>query len=207
MQIFNNEVDAYKSWTLFLILCSMIVLVSGVVLLTYKKPEDKSAAPSSGVPLSTRSHRSASKSGLVGSGRDEEEALRDAEAEHEDTAMWQLGDASDDEEQVGTRSPSSPRSPRLPALPGIQRKTSGMSLKASGGGSHTNLPRSRRPRSVSRGEGEEASMLASHEAEEEEAARRESTSSDATLARPDTATFADDEAFGAWEDAPRKTQS
>ena len=46
-------------------------------------------------------------------------------------------------------------------------------------------------------------MLASHEAEEEEEeARRESTSSDATLARPDTATFADDEAFGAWEDAP-----
>ena len=44
-------------------------------------------------------------------------------------------------------------------------------------------------------------MLAGH-AEEEEARARESTSSDATLARPDSATYEDDEVFGAWADAP-----
>ena len=181
----------------------MIVLVSGVVLLTYKKPEDKVPAPSSGVPLSTRGHRSATKGSFVGSGRDEEEALHETEGEHEDAAMWQLGDASDDEEPAGSRSPRSPRSPHLTGSPRLQRKISGMPLKLSANGSQASLARSRRPRSVSRGDGEEASMLASHEAEEEEEeARRESTSSDATLARPDTATFADDEAFGAWEDAP-----
>ena len=183
----------------------MIVLVSGVVLLTYKKPEDKVPAPSSGVPLSTRGHRGATKGSFVGSGRDEEEALHETEGEHEDAAMWQLGDASDDEEPAGSRSPRSPRSPHLTGSPRLQRKISGMSLKlsANANGSQASLARSRRPRSVSRGDGEEASMLASHEAEEEEEeARRESTSSDATLARPDTATFADDEAFGAWEDAP-----
>ncbi|RDX48114.1 hypothetical protein OH76DRAFT_1353166 [Lentinus brumalis] len=197
--IFNDEVDSYQSWTLFLIFCSMTVLVSGVVLLTYKKPEDKVAAPSSGVPLSTRGHRSTTKSNFAGSGRDEEEALHEVEAEHEDAAMWQLGEVSDDEGQVGTRSPLSPRSPRLSASPRIQRKTSGVSLSLIGNGS--------RSRRLSRGEGEEASMLASH-ASEEEAARRESTSSDDTLARPDTAAYADDDdAFGAWEDAPRKSQS
>ena len=37
--IFNNEVEAYKSWTLFLIFLSIIVLIGGVVLLTHKKPE------------------------------------------------------------------------------------------------------------------------------------------------------------------------
>ncbi|RPD63628.1 hypothetical protein L227DRAFT_542524 [Lentinus tigrinus ALCF2SS1-6] len=178
--IFNDEVDAYQSWTLFLIFCSMIVLVSGVVLLTYKKPADKGASSASGVPLSTRGHRSATKSSFIGPGRDEEEALHESAGDHEDAAMWQLGEASDDEGEPGARSPQPPGSPRLAA----------------------NLSRSKRARSVSRGDDEEASMLASHEAEEEEAARRESTSSDETLARPDTAAFTDDEAFGAWEDAP-----
>lgn len=187
--------DAYQSWTLFLIFCSMIVLVSGVVLLTYKKPEDKASAPSSSVPLSARGHRSATKTDFVGTGRDEEDALHEIEGERDDAATWQLGEASDEDEDSGTRSPRSLRSPR------IQRKTSAMSLRLGENTSQANLARSKGSRPRTRGDGEEASMLAAHEAEEEEETRsRGSTSSDATLARPDTATFVD-EPFGAWEDA------
>ncbi|THG92584.1 hypothetical protein EW145_g8665, partial [Phellinidium pouzarii] len=37
--VFNDEITQYRSWTLFLIFVSILVLVSGVVLLTHKKPE------------------------------------------------------------------------------------------------------------------------------------------------------------------------
>ncbi|KAI0743369.1 hypothetical protein C8Q80DRAFT_1257083 [Daedaleopsis nitida] len=172
--IFNDEVDAYHSWALFLIFCSMIVLVSGVILLTYKKPDDKGAAQSSGAPLSARGHRSATKSGFVHPGRDEEEGLRE-QHEREDGATWQLGDISDDDgdDDNDDNDSRALRSPR------VKRKSSGLSIK----------PRTR-------GEGEEASMLAAHEVEEDEARGGDSTSSDATLARLDTNTFTADEAFG-----------
>ncbi|KAI0661098.1 hypothetical protein C8Q70DRAFT_693670 [Cubamyces menziesii] len=183
--IFNDEVDAYQSWTLFLIFVSMIVLVSGVVLLTYKKPDEKASAPSA-VPLSARGRRTPKKGGP--SLGDEEEALHDVEEGDEGDAMWQLGEASDDEED-GTRSPR-PTSPRPQGSPRVQRRASGLKLGMGSG-------RSRSPRPRQRGEGEHESMLADHEAEEDEA--RESTSSDATLARPDTATFVDDDGFGPWK--------
>ncbi|KAG8864503.1 hypothetical protein FRB96_005006 [Tulasnella sp. 330] len=38
---FNNEVNAYKTWTLFCLGLSTVVLIAGVVLLTHKKPEPK----------------------------------------------------------------------------------------------------------------------------------------------------------------------
>ncbi|KAH9894921.1 hypothetical protein C8Q73DRAFT_745326 [Cubamyces lactineus] len=183
--IFNDEVDAYQSWTLFFIFVSMIVLVSGVVLLTYKKPDDKASAPSA-VPLSARGRRTPKKGGP--SLGDEEEALHDLEEGDEGDVMWQLGEASDDEED-GTRSPR-PTSPRPQGSPRVQRRASGLKLGMGSG-------RSRSPRPRQRGEGEHESMLADHEAEEDEA--RQSTSSDATLARPDTATFADDDGFGPWK--------
>ncbi|KAI0768750.1 hypothetical protein BD413DRAFT_561088 [Trametes elegans] len=188
--IFNDEVDAYQSWTLFLIFVSMIVLVSGVVLLTYKKPEDKAHAPASAVPLSARDRRSTKKGGAGLEDDDEEEALRDIEEGEQDEAMWQLGDASDDEDQSGTRSPRA-RSPHPQGSPRIQRRASGLKLGMSSG-------RSRSPRPRQRGEGEEESMLAEHEHKHEDGYRRESTSSDATLTRPDTATVVDDDGFGPW---------
>ena len=46
--IFNNEVDAYKPWVLFLIFLSIAVLVSGVVLLTHKKPDHATKSSSAG---------------------------------------------------------------------------------------------------------------------------------------------------------------
>ncbi|KAI0644547.1 hypothetical protein C8Q79DRAFT_912657 [Trametes meyenii] len=185
--IFNDEVDAYHSWTLFLIFVSMSVLVSGVVLLTYKKPEDKVTSPTS-VPLSSRARRPPRKGGAVD---DEEEALRELEDGEREETMWQLGDASEDEDEDGTRSPR-PRSPHPQGSPRLQRRASGMKLGMGSGRSRSPLPRSR-------GEGEHESMLAEHEADEEEAQPRESTSSDATLARPDTAPFVDDDGFGPWK--------
>ncbi|PIL34000.1 transporter [Ganoderma sinense ZZ0214-1] len=205
--IFNDEVDAYQSWALFLIFCAMIILVSGVVLLTYKKPEPKGSTPQSGTPLSGRGHRSATKGTFVSSGRDEEEALHEGgDIENDDATMWQLGEASDDEDEAGGVPSRSPRSPRMqPASPRVQRKVSGISLKPAAGQSQINLPRGR---VRSQGEDEEASMLADQDdADDDEGDdphRRPSSSSDsdATLARPDTTPYMDDDAFGAWEASP-----
>ncbi|OCH88999.1 hypothetical protein OBBRIDRAFT_794662 [Obba rivulosa] len=158
--IFNDEVDAYQSWTLFLIFVSMIVLISGVVLLTYKKPAHTGVQGpgATHVPLSARGRRQ--RKGIPGT--DEEEALRDLEnGEGEnDAEMWQLGDVSDDEEQQGpSRSPSA------------RQKSD--------------------PRTAVDGEGERERMMR----DDGEDLHRQSTSSDATLARPD-------EEFGAWEGKP-----
>ena len=201
--------DAYQSWALFLIFCAMIILVSGVVLLTYKKPEPKGTTPQSGIPLSGRGHRSATKGTFVSSGRDEEEALHEGgDIENDDATMWQLGEASDDEDEAsGARSPRSPRSPRMqPASPRVQRKVSGMSLKPVASQSQISLPRGH---GRSRGEDdEEASMLADQDDadddEDDAPHRRPSSSSDseATLARPDATPYMDDDAFGAWEATP-----
>ncbi|KIK67366.1 hypothetical protein GYMLUDRAFT_37471 [Collybiopsis luxurians FD-317 M1] len=101
--IFNDEVDAYQSWTLFLICVSMLILISGVVLLTHKKPEPgapvKSATLASGpVPLSRLRRRgsrkaSASKTDLEAGDPDDDASLHSGE----DQTLWAVGDASDDE--------------------------------------------------------------------------------------------------------------
>ena len=186
----------------------MLILVAGVVLLTYKKPE-KEATPTSAVPLSGRGHRSATKGTFD---HDEEEALHEDEG-GEDATVWQLGDASEDEDDT-----AHPRSPRLqPGSPRIQRKASARSLINTSQTSLASLAHSLnlsprlRPRDRDRSgsypdsDGEETSMMADHAAEEE-ARARESTSSDATLARPEPAVFADedDDAFGAWADVPSR---
>ncbi|KAH9944703.1 hypothetical protein B0H21DRAFT_709546 [Amylocystis lapponica] len=165
--IFNDEVDAYQSWTLFLIFVAMIILISGVVLLTFKKPEDKGVgAAATHVALATRPKRAAGKKGDV-VGEDEEAALRtEEEGEGADT-LWQIGEASDEDDE-GARSPIRSRSP---------------------------LHRHRVPDS-GRGEGEQERMIADEDADAEGEGRG-STSSDATLARPETSPYADD--FGPWE--------
>lgn len=103
-QIFNNEVDSYQSWTLFLIFVSIFVLISGVVLLTHKKPEPgplsaRSAAAlgSVGFPLRQRGAARKGKGGKATKvkavvDRDEEETMVDGEEE----VLWRIGDASDE---------------------------------------------------------------------------------------------------------------
>ncbi|KAJ7188151.1 hypothetical protein C8R46DRAFT_1053815 [Mycena filopes] len=106
--IFNNEVDSYQSWTLFLIFVSIFVLISGVVLLTHKKPEPgplsartAAALGSAGFPrMELRQRGSAVRRGKgtkVGRPKgvdDDEETMVDGEEE----VLWGIGDASDDSE-------------------------------------------------------------------------------------------------------------
>ncbi|KAI0035873.1 hypothetical protein K488DRAFT_37109, partial [Vararia minispora EC-137] len=93
--IFNNATDAYASWTLFLIFVSILVLISGVVLLTHKKPD---------VPTHTQAQRDIALSTVPvrarkGDGKDgcdvERAGLRD-DAPTE--VVWDVGNASDGED-------------------------------------------------------------------------------------------------------------
>ncbi|KAJ4467949.1 hypothetical protein C8J55DRAFT_565037 [Lentinula edodes] len=101
--IFNDEVDAYQSWTLFLIFVSILVLISGVVLLTHKKPEPGAPMKSGALPsgslqmprLRNRSSRkvSGSKPDLEAGDPDDDASVHSGE----NGALWAVGDVSDDE--------------------------------------------------------------------------------------------------------------
>lgn len=105
--------DAYKSWDLFLIFLSIVVLIGGVVLLTNKKPEKLEQAQST--QLSNLSQRSRSSTKKLGSDEDEdgeEAGLRRAEPGEEEV-MWQLGEDSDDENGIhATPDEGKPPQPR-----------------------------------------------------------------------------------------------
>lgn len=95
--IFNNEVDAYKPWILFLIFTSIAILISGVVLLTHKKPERSKRN------IRTPGAQSTMKGNTGGSEEDEAQVLRaPEEGESETQELWQLGDMSDDEDTADT---------------------------------------------------------------------------------------------------------
>ncbi|KAG6334250.1 hypothetical protein ID866_4841 [Astraeus odoratus] len=112
--IFNDEVGAYKSWTLFLIFSSIMVLISGVVLLTSKKPEQSHRA-STAPPLPTTFSRGGTHSTVKLGSRtddpredndDEEQALRGStDRDPGERALWQLGDMSDDEDGLTSGRP------------------------------------------------------------------------------------------------------
>ncbi|CAL1707415.1 unnamed protein product [Somion occarium] len=164
--IFNDEVDAYQSWTLFLIFVSILILVSGVVLLTHKKPDPAgahgtppgSASGTTFVAMARARRRTKRKSAKDLKDSDEGESLRDLEeGEDADEVVWQLGEASDDEEE------------------GFVPRSQGL------GETH--------------GEGERERMIANHDHGDEDL-RRASTSSDATLARPEAEGSGDE--FGKW---------
>ncbi|CAE6419790.1 unnamed protein product [Rhizoctonia solani] len=97
--VFNDEIDAYKGWTLFAIAASILVLIGGVVLLTTKKPDPASAnaAATIGAPARTRAKNS-----------DEEVAdEQDTEALHPSTPgersepLWQIGEDDDEDDGRG----------------------------------------------------------------------------------------------------------
>jgi len=126
--VFNDSVDAYQTWTLFLIFVSIMVLISGVVLLTLKKPEKRGGAPNTpGMPGSARSvlssrRRSNSKRDLEGGGPEIEGRELD-----DDQTLWGLGEMSDDEEgEDGVRSAGGrsegQATPRQQLSPNISRK-------------------------------------------------------------------------------------
>ncbi|KAF8135708.1 hypothetical protein EV363DRAFT_1429417 [Boletus edulis] len=86
--IFNNQVDAYKPWILLFIFASIVILISGVVLLTHKKPQGNVALP--------RTPGTRSEEGEAQALRVPEEGGSTAHAH------WQLGDTSDDDDDVDT---------------------------------------------------------------------------------------------------------
>jgi hypothetical protein len=106
--VFDDFVDVYQTWALFLISISVVILTSGVVLLTLKKPENRGGAPATpGVPKSARSIRP---------GRRRSDDKRDLERRggrrvelegrelDDDQALWELGEMSDDEDGNDGRS-------------------------------------------------------------------------------------------------------
>lgn len=132
LQVFNDSVDAYQTWALFMIFISMMILISGVVLLTLKKPEKRGGAPTtpgaSGSARSIRPSRRRSNSKLDlehGDGRGSEVDARELD---DDRTMWQVGEMSDDEDgddgggrSAGGRSEGQ-RTPRQQRSPEVSRK-------------------------------------------------------------------------------------
>ena len=97
--IFNDEVEAYKSWTLFLIFISIIVLISGVVLLTFKKPEPVAGKiKSANSPRDRRRRKGDRSKRAVGDGNGEVNDEEQAQGSENDV-LWAVGDASDDEDE------------------------------------------------------------------------------------------------------------
>ncbi|KAA1476806.1 hypothetical protein DENSPDRAFT_843894 [Dentipellis sp. KUC8613] len=104
--IFNDSVDAFASWTLFLIFCSIMILISGVVLLTHKKPE--STKPSErGIQLAAVPAHPAHKHDDKSTSADAAEAGR-ASADGDREVVWDVGDASDDDDE-GAEGAHTPR--------------------------------------------------------------------------------------------------
>lgn len=128
--MFNDSVDAYQTWTLFLIFVSIMILILGVVLLTLKKPEKRGGAPTTprvAGPARTippRHRRSGSKQDLErGEGSGSEVDAREL---GDDQTLWQVGEASDEEDgddvgSAGGRSEGQ-RTPRQQLSPKISRK-------------------------------------------------------------------------------------
>ena len=151
--IFNDEVDAYKSWTLFLIFVSILVLISGVVLLTHKKPEATIQTPTTAaIPRRGRGGR------RLRAGRGEGQALRIRDSEDgedrdedQDGILWAVGDVSD-EDGAEPLPHHNTRGSSQNLGPGVSRRGRGeesvglMAMRETG-------PGTGRTRSLSRGRG------------------------------------------------------
>lgn len=95
--------DAYASWTLFLSFVSILILVSGVVLLTHKKPEPSTAQRDGGIVLDAVPGRHVPR---TGGGKTEGHDEIHPEDDMEDgQALWDVGEASDEEDEVTTPIP------------------------------------------------------------------------------------------------------
>ena len=96
--------DAYASWTLFLIFVSILILISGVVLLTYKKPEKVVAQRDAGISLSSVPSRPIPKKTDGKSVADDMDSERAGLSGENGAAVWDVGDVSDEEDEGDGRS-------------------------------------------------------------------------------------------------------
>ncbi|KAF8630685.1 hypothetical protein AX15_002828 [Amanita polypyramis BW_CC] len=95
--IFNDEVDAYHGWTLFLIFLSISVLIAGVVLLTHKKPEPVNGkVKSATLPRARRPKNKSPR--LTDDLESQEENENGDERDNERDVLWNVGNASDDDD-------------------------------------------------------------------------------------------------------------
>ncbi len=100
-QIFNDSVDAYASWALFLIFVSVLILISGVVLLTHKKPEPSTTQRDGGIALNAIPGRRRTSDGKT-EGHDE---MLPEDRGEDGQALWDVGEASDEEDERATPTP------------------------------------------------------------------------------------------------------
>ena len=99
-QIFNDSVDAYASWTLFLSFVSILVLVSGVVLLTHKKPEPSTTQRDGGIALNALPGRHIPRT--ADDKAEGHEGVHPEDHGEDDQALWDVGEASDEEDERTT---------------------------------------------------------------------------------------------------------
>jgi hypothetical protein len=96
-------VDAYASWTLFLSFVSILILISGVVLLTHKKPEPSTTQRDGGIALNSIPGRRVPRTG-VDKAEGHGEMHPDDHVE-DGQALWDVGEASDEEDEDTTPTP------------------------------------------------------------------------------------------------------
>jgi len=104
LQIFNDSVDAYATWTLFLIFVSILILISGVVLLTHKKPESVASQRDATIALNAIPGRQVPRA-LDGKIDESEGSLVEDRGEDGTQAVWDVGEASDDEDEHAKLTP------------------------------------------------------------------------------------------------------
>ncbi|KIO30760.1 hypothetical protein M407DRAFT_20285 [Tulasnella calospora MUT 4182] len=128
--IFNDEVDAYKPWTLFCLFLSIVVLISGVVLLTHKKPEPKPAANPTGTGDDAHSMRT-----LTSPSKSQKAGPR---VLGEDQSNWSIG-AESESEAEGPSTPKkkantlsvSPAAARLSPVQSLRESVRGVARRVS----------------------------------------------------------------------------
>ncbi|KAF8320817.1 hypothetical protein DL93DRAFT_2131210 [Clavulina sp. PMI_390] len=111
--VFMDEVSAYSNWILFAIFLSICILISGVVLLTSKKPEPSAPQPNQpGGNARRKQMQSISSSSPMLDGEEEYGDEEDDELHptgnsggkegDEEHQMWQIGDDEDDDDDAAT---------------------------------------------------------------------------------------------------------
>src|ERR1700761_5855941 len=103
-QIFNDSVDAYASWTLFLSFVSILILISGVVLLTHKKPEPSTTQRDGGIALNAIPGRQIPRT-AADDKTDGHEGVHSEDHIDDGEALWDVGEASDEEDEHTTLTP------------------------------------------------------------------------------------------------------
>ncbi|KAG8707612.1 hypothetical protein FRC08_000387, partial [Ceratobasidium sp. 394] len=179
--VFNDEIDAYKGWTLFAIFVSILILIGGVVLLTLKKPDP---VPANSTALGTPSRARTKASDEEAGDERDLEALHTSGPGQREEVVWQIGDAdddSDDERGAGTGTSQ--------IRPDLNRRRSGSGSLRARANSHI----------APKHQGEEGrGLMGAHDEEDEHDEADHRRSPVQSLHKRDDGS---DEEFGGWKQA------